>query len=117
MSIGENMWILSKPGLCNSARIDKLLEAYHARLRARYGHRLGNNLVRTDCDVCREQAQKMSLNVRLADKQDVIDRALQLCGQLGAYTDACRMEVIDNFDDIYSWVMLFLSCGFCVQLC
>ena len=79
-----------------------MLEKYHTQLRARYGHRLGNPAVRTDCDVCRDQTQKMSLNIRLTNKGDVLDRAFQLCGQLGTFSDACRLEVLDNFDDIYS---------------
>merc|ERR1719495_2900589 len=58
--------------------------------------------VKTDCDVCREQTQKMSLKVRLMSKNDVVDRALQLCGQLGSYSDGCKLEVLNNFDDIYS---------------
>jgi len=82
-------------GLCNSVRIDKMLEKYHARAAA------SANDLRTDCDVCREQTQKMSLQVMRTPKNEVVDRALQLCGQLGSFADGCKLEVLDNFEDIY----------------
>ena len=34
-------------------------------------------------------------------KNEVVDRALQLCGQLGSFADGCKLEVLDNFEDIY----------------
>ena len=93
-----------------------MLEKYHARAAA------SANDLRTDCDVCREQTQKMSLQVGFTSlfdfsddlgsngvvfqvmripKNEVVDRALQLCGQLGSFADGCKLEVLDNFEDIY----------------
>ena len=60
--------------------------------------------VKTDCDVCREQTQKLSLKIRLMPEDDVLDRALQLCGRFSSYSDACRLTVLDNFNDILGYV-------------
>merc|ERR1719356_2263742 len=43
----------------------------------------------------------MSLQVMRTPKNEVVDRALQLCGQLGSFADGCKLEVLDNFEDIY----------------
>ena len=78
-------------GLCNSKKIDKLL--------LEYGNSL--NLHKSDCEVCKEQSQKLSMQIRNADKDLVLDKILEMCGHAGSYSDACRVMVLDDFEDIY----------------
>lgn len=77
-------------GLCNSKWIDKLLQKFHKE-----------QLLKSDCDVCKEQAKKLSAQLYDADKDLVLDKLLQICGYAGSYSDACRLMVLEDYDDIY----------------
>ena len=77
-------------GLCNNKRIDMMLEQYQVTA-----------YEKSDCDICKEQTQKLSSEIYHADKDLVVDKFLVMCGHAGTYSDACRAMVLENFDDIY----------------
>ena len=79
-------------GLCNSKKIDNLLAMYKDPL---------NLHKKSDCQLCKEESRKLSTQIVHADKDLVLDRILELCGQAGSYSDACRTMVMEDFDDIY----------------
>ena len=75
-------------GLCNSRKIDRLLAKYKS--------------TRSNCDVCHEGMNKMSKMIKALNKNDVLDKGLEMCGQyLGSYSDACKLSLLENFEDLY----------------
>jgi len=75
-------------GLCNSQKIDRLLANY---LRTR-----------TNCDVCHEGVNTISKMFKGMDKNDILDKGLSVCGRyMGSYSDACKLSLLENFEDIY----------------
>ena len=80
--------VCATAGLCNSARIDKLLAARDAP--------------KTDCNVCKSETKEIGERIRSADKNVVVDKMLEVCGHFSSYSDACRMTVLENFEVIYS---------------
>ena len=111
-------------GLCNSARIDKLLKAHRS-----YRHTGG------DCLICKEGAEATKAQLvaesqsqvgrklvaafilglgqeqsgqaifRTDDNSDQVeDRLLELCGYFGSFTDACRIAVVERADQLYAFV-------------
>jgi len=89
-------------GLCNSKRIDKLLEKffyYHGQQDQEIGA-----AAESECDMCRKESKKLSKQIYEADKDLVLDKILEMCGAapgISTYTDACKAMVLENFDDIY----------------
>ena len=82
-------------GLCNSQRIDNLLANY---LRTR-----------TNCDVCHEGVKKVLKSFKGMDKNDVVDKGLAMCGRyMGSYSDACKLSFLENFEDLYGYVIVVL---------
>jgi len=91
-------------GLCNSVRIDKMLAKFKSQ--ERKVHQTN------DCDICKVQAKKLSTQIHNADKDLVLDKLLEFCGQAGSYSDACRAMVMESFDEIYD-VLIHLDEGLC----
>lgn len=82
--------VCATAGLCNSARIDKMLAEANAPA--------------TDCDMCKAETKRIGETVRNADKNLVVDKMLEVCGHFSSYSDACRFTVLDNFDLIYNMI-------------
>merc|ERR1712223_1216565 len=80
-------------GLCNSARIDKLLKAHLS-----YRHTGG------DCLICKEGADATKAQLVAETQNQVEDRLLELCGYFGSFTDACRIAVVERADQLYAFV-------------
>lgn len=83
--------------MCNSKRIDKLL-AKHQTVTRLVAARNGE---KSECDVCKQEAKKLSDKIYNADKDVVVDKVLEMCDHTGSFSDACRIMVLENFDDIY----------------
>merc|ERR1711963_9133 len=65
-------------GLCNSKRIDKLLEKffyYHGQQDQEIGA-----AAESECDMCRKESKKLSKQIYEADKDLVLDKILEMCG-------------------------------------
>ena len=105
-------------GLCNSKRIDKLLEKFFYYQQQGLQQIQDSNVQDdddqevelSDCDMCREESKKLSEQIYDADKDLVLDKILEMCGSapgLSTYTDACKAIVLENFDDIYFSTVIF----------
>jgi len=77
-------------GLCNSARIDKMLEDSHKQ--AQFGG---------DCNICREGAREVKQRLSQASQTEVEDKMLELCGYMGSFSTACMETVLDQSTEIY----------------
>jgi len=73
-------------GLCNSQRIDKMLEKQN------FGG---------DCNLCRKGAKKVRKQLKHVTPEQVETKFLELCGYLGSYSDACMDTVVEESDNIY----------------
>ena len=85
-------------GLCNSARIDKMLEEHRAR-RHQGGDCLLCRCVITGTPPChwsREGAGLTARQLKTESLDQVEDRLLELCGYFGSFADACRVGVLDK---------------------
>jgi len=76
-------------GLCNSARIDAMLEQEEQQ---QYGG---------DCNLCREGARQVKERLAGLSQDQVRDKAMELCGYLGTFSTACMETVSENSDEIY----------------
>ena len=92
--------VCSTAGLCNSVRVDKLMELYH-RSRGVPQHYLTAGF-KNECDVCKEESRKIANKVTALTEQDVELKLLEMCGYLGSYSDACKATIRDDFNMIYS---------------
>lgn len=81
--------VCATAGLCNSAKIDKMLEDQQS----------GTEL---SCARCKRVGTIMSLNIQSADQDDILESLLSVCGSLSTFSDACSSIVITHFNDIYN---------------
>eukprot|EP00091_Calanus_sinicus_P024061 TRINITY_DN841_c0_g1_i8.p1 TRINITY_DN841_c0_g1~~TRINITY_DN841_c0_g1_i8.p1 ORF type:complete len:606 (-),score=183.91 TRINITY_DN841_c0_g1_i8:1025-2635(-) len=79
-------------GLCNSERIDKMLEKVEMQGTVQYGG---------DCNICKQGARKTKLQLRKLSQDQVEDKMLELCGYAGSFSNACMETVLEESDDIY----------------
>jgi len=82
-------------GLCNSARIDTMLETVTKQGGVQYGG---------DCNLCREGATKTKEQLRSLTQDQVEDKLIEMCGYTGSFSDACMETVLEESDDIYKMV-------------
>eukprot|EP00092_Neocalanus_flemingeri_P033617 GFUD01036545.1.p1 GENE.GFUD01036545.1~~GFUD01036545.1.p1 ORF type:complete len:893 (-),score=233.50 GFUD01036545.1:245-2923(-) len=79
-------------GLCNSERIDKMLEKVEMQGVVQYGG---------DCNICRQGARKTKLQLQKMTQDQVEDRMLELCGYTGSFSNACMETALEESDGIY----------------
>jgi len=79
-------------GLCNSERIDKMLEKVEMQGVIQYGG---------DCNICKQGARKTKMQLRKMTQNEVEDKMLELCGYAGSFSNACMETVLEESDDIY----------------
>ena len=72
-------------GLCNSARIDAMLEEETPQFGG-------------DCNLCREGAREVKERLASLSQEQITDRAMELCGYLGTFSSACMETVADSSD-------------------
>eukprot|EP00095_Tigriopus_kingsejongensis_P007881 maker-scaffold127_size327531-snap-gene-2.26 protein:Tk07881 transcript:maker-scaffold127_size327531-snap-gene-2.26-mRNA-1 annotation:"saposin isoform 1" len=83
--------VCATAGLCNSVRIDNMLANMNEITKPK-----------SECDVCKLEANQIGSQIQTADKDLVVDKLLEICGQFSSYSDACRITVLDNFEIIYN---------------
>lgn len=91
-------------GLCNSARVDKLLEQQSQASLSNMGG---------DCHICRDGANSVKQQLRVTPKSQMEDKLLELCGYAGSYSDACKATVLDEMQNIYMWLTQSFGDGVC----
>jgi len=77
-------------GLCNSARIDKILEQH--KQQEKFGG---------DCNICKEGAKQVKEKLSTTSQDEVESKLLELCGYLGSFSTACMETVLDQSSKIY----------------
>jgi len=87
-------------GLCNSARIDKLLA------KRKYD-------TTTGCEVCREKMSRIEASLETMSDQQVEMKLLEMCGYMGSYSDACRLTVTTQLETIVTMLRSELTRNIC----
>lgn len=95
--------VCSVAGLCNSKRIDKLMADFYRQHPPTY------------CEKCKTETRKIVLKVREMNKDDLVDKMLDICGQFSSYSDSCKATILDNFELIYG-VLTSMDDGLCELL-
>jgi len=94
-------------GLCNSARIDRLLANYkrdHPDQPIRLPSVASVGPSETECSVCLRESERLARRIEEISERDVQDKLLELCGHLGSYSDGCKAVIVDSFDLFYGQV-------------
>merc|ERR1719481_574628 len=89
-------------GLCNSARIDKLIEQQKNKMQ--FGG---------DCNICREGAKEVKRRLSSMTPEDVSEKLNELCGYMGSFSTACMQTVQEQSTEIYQ----MLSNNFSEEIC
>jgi len=85
-------------GLCNSARIDRLL---------------AEQATGGDCNICREGATRTMNQLKTMDRNKAEDKLLEMCGYAGTFSDACMVTVLDEFKTMYTWLTQSFNAEIC----
>lgn len=97
--------VCSVAGLCNSARIDKLLEEYEqskSKVDMIKSHSLENDQLEPDnCSKCYAVAAHMEYKLNHTPRDKMLRDMLNVCAELGTFTDACSATILTYFDTIY----------------
>lgn len=93
--------VCSVAGLCNSARIQKLLEKQKTSTSEQIEF-ISTTPATINCDSCYLVAEMALNNFQAAEKDDIIERMIEICGRAGSFSDGCAALVITNFQALYS---------------
>ncbi|XP_045534753.1 prosaposin [Papilio machaon] len=85
--------VCSVAGLCNSARIDLMLEDYNKKLE-----------LRKDCNNCRTTVGVLRKRFDDTSYEDFLVGLLKMCGQMGSFSDSCSMLVFKYYEHILAGV-------------
>jgi saposin len=84
--------VCSTAGLCNSARIDRLLaEEATKEVYAKYGQ---------ECGDCHALVEDVKPKLAAASDKDIVERLLHVCNNMGSLSLGCKEIVLANFEDI-----------------
>lgn len=94
--------VCSVAGLCNSVRIQKLLEKPKTSTVEQV--EVSSTVVHTplNCDNCYLIAEMMLNNFQAAEKDDIMEKMIEFCGRAGSFSDGCAALVITYFNSIYT---------------
>lgn len=84
--------VCSVAGLCNSAKIDKMLEDYENSKKPEKS---------LTCQNCENIASKITSKFHGTSRDDVLENMLQVCGRFSSISDACSSIIITYFNEIY----------------
>ncbi|XP_043267105.1 prosaposin [Venturia canescens] len=97
--------VCSVAGLCNSARIDRMIENHNKLLRKNSGKisSLSDDELEPDeCSKCFTIATHMEEKFNSASRDQVLDSMLKVCGEMSSFSDACASIVLEYFSMIYT---------------
>ncbi|XP_012276553.1 prosaposin [Orussus abietinus] len=98
--------VCSVAGLCNSAHIDELLLDYQRTVAENGGAMpitLENDELKPDeCSKCYTIATHMGHMLEDTSKDKLVERMLNVCGEMSSFSDACSSIILSYFDTIYS---------------
>uniref|UniRef100_A0A1L8DZ96 Putative saposin-related protein n=1 Tax=Nyssomyia neivai TaxID=330878 RepID=A0A1L8DZ96_9DIPT len=95
--------VCSVAGLCNNAKIDKLLEE------STEVEELVPRIETEDtddftCDRCGKIANEIAQRFANADRDTVLENMLLYCGKMGSFSDSCASVVLTYFNEIYDHI-------------
>lgn len=98
--------VCSVAGLCNSARMDKLLMEY-GQLESKTKEVKSRSLEKDEyepdeCSKCYTVAAHMEHKLNNTPRDKVLQQMLNVCAELGTYSDACSATILTYFDPIYA---------------
>lgn len=85
--------VCSTAGLCNSPRIDRLLEEQKSMLK-------NDEYEPNNCSKCYTISTHMEHKFKTSSRDKMLKQMLVVCGQLSSFSDACSAIVITYFKDI-----------------
>lgn len=88
--------VCSVAGLCNNAKIDKLIEEYEQQKPVPVPEKSG-----LTCDKCDKIASAITTKFHGTSRDDVLENMLQICGQFSSFSDACSSILLTYFNEIY----------------
>lgn len=88
--------VCSVAGLCNSARIDKLIAANPGT---------NSELKLDSCVNCTVAFTNVEKFLQQNSKVNVMNRLLQVCGELSSFSDSCSTLLARHFDDLYQYLL------------
>lgn len=93
--------VCSVAGLCNNAKIDKMLKELEAT--PKY---VGSSL---SCYNCNSLSKTILGKFNNTDKDVILENVLNICGEMSSFTDACNSIVLTHFNTFYEQVQAKLS--------
>jgi len=87
-------------GLCNDARIDRMLEKQ-------------NSQAKNGCSICKRHMSMVEATLETLSDEQIELKMLELCGYMGSYSDACRFTVTTQLETVVSIVRSELSRSMC----
>ncbi|XP_045625830.2 LOW QUALITY PROTEIN: prosaposin [Procambarus clarkii] len=116
--------VCATAGLCNSIRIDRLLQQFQESQRTESNEIIPHKQVQHpqpgDCESCKDFVSRTIRLVKTHSRSELMDRLFAICGHLGSISDGCMALVETNFDDIYRFLTEQLTPNdFCdlVEMC
>ncbi|XP_077287168.1 prosaposin [Arctopsyche grandis] len=92
--------VCSVAGLCNSARIDKMLANMYEQKDLASENEKNVQM----CNGCFTVVDKMKKNFDDTSYEKFLENILRACGKLGSFSDSCATAVFVNFEDLYGHV-------------
>lgn len=116
--------VCATAGLCNSIRIDRLLQQYLENHPVESNEIIPSRPVQDpqpgDCESCKDFVSRVIRTVKTHTRSQLMDRLLAICGRLGSLSDGCMALVQENFGDIYNFLTEQLNpedfCDF-IEMC
>nr|CAD7594837.1 unnamed protein product [Timema genevievae] len=105
--------VCSVAGLCNSARIDKMLAKSKSKPVSAVPWKkiIGPS---QECSDCNTVMTELGKRFHAASRDDILGKMLEACGKLSSLSDGCSAIVITYFNDIYAHLDTNLEPeGFC----
>lgn len=108
--------VCSVAGLCNNAAIDKMLADDETA--AASANSVAVTVVATPahptfrpltCKQCNSIAGIITRKFRTADRDQLLERVLGMCGRLSSFSDACASLVLTHFNALYAKAMRELT--------
>ncbi|KAG7155148.1 Prosaposin-like 2 [Homarus americanus] len=106
--------VCATAGLCNSIRVDRLLQQYQAShpdisneivpLRPVVTNGSVQDPQPGDCEACKDFITRTIRLVKTHSRSELMDRLFAVCGKLGSISDACMALVEGNLDTIYDFL-------------
>lgn len=103
--------VCSVAGLCNNAHIDRLLEeaATPGKISSIQEEETEQGSDGFTCGKCSSIASQITTKFHSTKRDTVLENMLELCGQVGSFSDACSSIVVTRFNEIYDHLSKYMN--------